>query len=155
MTSVLVAIACAAFASGDGPQIVRRDGVTTVSGALGNEKVSIVIEAKERNTKELLGNEGAASTYGKTVLVVRSMRILFGNRTAWVARSSYADLLQVGTVELDVKGDGGQIVMRGGDASTGFEARIAFDRRGVKSRKIIGEEKRVTEETVYMRHVID
>ena len=46
------------------------------------------------------------------------------------------------------------MVIRGGDASTGFEARIEFDRRGVKRRTISGDEKLVTEETIYTRRVI-
>jgi hypothetical protein len=154
MTNALVALACLAVAVGEGPQAIRPNETTTLSGVSGKRKVTVVIQAKEWPTNDLLDDERATWAHGNTVLVVRAMKITIGDHALWVARSSFADLLQVRTVELQVARGGGSVIIRGGDASTSFEARIEFDDKGVTRRRILGEERLVTEETVYLRHVI-
>jgi hypothetical protein len=115
------------------------------------------MHARQRSTKDFVGEPSAAWAFGDTVTVIHALEIKYGSTPLFVPRSSFVDLLNVRTVELRIRRGVATLIVRGGDASEAYDAHIDFDGTRVNRRRVFsGEmlEEGPTEETIYYRRVM-
>jgi len=95
----------------------------------------------EVSTAELGGSEREVASYwggyGPTTSRVTRMRVWRGDHEVpYVPRSAYADLSQVHRLDLVKSKNGITVEIEGGDASTGYTARIVIRGNDVVSRSV-------------------
>jgi len=80
-----------------------------------------------------------------------------GSSQIVVPNSAYADLLGVRQAEINLAGKSPLLLLRGGDGSESFVARIEFDKVRVKRRAVFSPSLpgRALEETIYHLRVVE
>jgi hypothetical protein len=157
MSHSLIAVALVIIASnGPQPRPLRVDTQTVIAATVAKHKVTVSILAKQRPTKDVLADEEARSAFSDSVTIIQDLKLVIGESTLFVPRSSYADLVDVRTAQIEPRPNGAVLVLRGGDASTAFVAHIEFDRTRVRRRRVMSLEVSTgpTEETIYYVRVL-
>jgi hypothetical protein len=118
--------------------------------------VSIAVKTRAVKAKDL-DDRIVTSQFPEFVRIINGLEIMVNKTSLFVPRSTYADLLDVRSAEMSLTEKSGNLLLRGGDASESFLARIEFDRRGIKRRALFNSESpgKPLQETIYHRRVME
>jgi len=67
---------------------------------------------------------------------VEAAQIIVDRNAIFIPRSAFSDLSDLGTIKLEVIGGHTTLILHGGDASEGYEAKIEFDGERVARRVV-------------------
>jgi hypothetical protein len=133
-----------------------QDDVTVLSTAAANRKVEITLTSAIQNSIDVFPDAGPGQ-FPERFRVVRSLSIKVNGREIFVPHSAFADLVWVAHAELKVAKPISLLTISGGDASESYSAKIEFDQKAVRSRKVYsGEDPGApTEQTRYFLRVLN
>lgn len=98
-------------------------------------KVKVAITTRRAKTSEIV-LRAEPGQFPPEIRVVKDLFIEVNGKAVYVPRSAFADLIWVTSAELAVKERRGTLIIRGGDASESYFARIVFDSARVRSRAV-------------------
>jgi hypothetical protein len=144
------------FGAEVGATDVEPDGETTVS--IVRSKFPVDVRIKTRRIQEVTSGSHDASLLTKDCFegrgpcsLIEDISIVVNKVALFVPRSAFRGLSNVRVAKLTVGSKDFRLVLRGGDASEGYFATIAFDKTRVISRRIASSltPHEVLEETIY------
>ncbi len=97
-----------------------------------NDKVSVVVDVGVYSDKDL--NAVLYLLWGKgsniPKNIIRNLSVTVGNRKSWIRFSAFSDLVNVNSIKMQVKENGFDIIVDGGDTSNHYHANLNFDNEG-------------------------
>ena len=135
---------------------LNSEGATTLDASSATLKVSVAVKARDVRANDLIGDRVEPGQYPDTLRIIQNIQITVNGSRIHVPHSAYADLLNARQAEISVGGKSPTLILRGGDGSESFVARIEFDKTTVKRRAVFNtlQTGKVLEETIYHRRVL-
>ena len=132
------------------------NGATTLDASSATLKVSVAVKARDFKTSDIMGDRVDPGQYPDTLRIIQNIEITVNGSRIHVPHSAYADLLNARQAEISVGGKSPTLILRGGDGSESFVARIEFDKTTVKRRAVFNalQTGEAVEETTYNRRVL-
>lgn len=139
-----IAFSASAMAAGDASSPVAMKPLTAVSNA-GLASVEI-----------RLGDASSCGTVGNKAAFIVGMTVRIGDRSVFIPRSAYVDLVAPTQAVIEFSGSAGTVTIRGGDGAEAYVVRLFFDRQRVHRRTLASllAANQPTEETRYMLRVL-
>ena len=111
------------------------DDVTRLSAIAPNRAVEVVLDSRLAKSADEFP-DAAAGEFPDRFRVVRSLKIKVNGHEIFIPHSAYADLAWVATAELKFGKSRNLLVITGGDASESYSAKIEFDGKAIRSRRL-------------------
>lgn len=128
---------------------------TAISIAVGHSRAKITFHPN-RIESPVVKEERACSSCGVEAGFLKSMAISVNDRSVFVPRSAFADLVNLR--EATVRNDGGTFILTlsGGDGADSYYAQIFFDGEGVNRKKLFSalDSDKQTEEIRYWHRIL-
>lgn len=95
---------------------------------------------------------GAEGEWAPPKLYFEYIKVFVGEKKSWIPFSSYSDLFNIKSVNLEIEKNGFQLVVDGGQSATHYKAILYFDNEGFLTKRRVYSlefEDEVWEETQY------
>lgn len=133
------------------------EGATTLSSTAAGRKVVVTLTSRLLRSADVIAN-AEPGQFPERFLVVQSLKVQVSGTEIVVPHSAYADLAWVAHAKLKVAKPRSTLTISGGDASESYSAKIEFDGKAVRLRRLYGNEYSETlptEETKYFLRVLN
>lgn len=104
-------------------------------GASGSTKVAVAISTVVGKTADVVP-DAEPGQFPPELRVVKALSIQVNGKPILVPRSAYVDLVWVRSARLTVRARGGELLIRGGDASESYSMKLTFDWSRVRTRAV-------------------
>ena len=139
---------------------ISPNGRTNVTTHFANSTVEVVLNTHEIQNgtpaNPVKPQDSSCTMSRHPCIVLDSLAVSVNGKPLFVARSVFCDLADVGTAELNHRGDAWELTLVGGDASEAYSVMIEFTNKFIRHRTLLDlESGQKVQETTYYQVVLD